>query len=41
MISHLADVPFFLDELAELHAAEWKHLYAEWNVESARAEFLD
>ena len=41
MISHLADVPFFLDELAELHAAEWKHLYADWDVEAARAEFLD
>ena len=40
MISHLADVPFFLDELAELHAAEWKHLYADWDVQSARAEFL-
>jgi GNAT superfamily N-acetyltransferase len=41
MISHLADVPFFLDELADLHAAEWKHLYADWDVQSARAEFLD
>ena len=41
MISHLADVPFFLDELADLHAAEWKHLYADWDVEAARAEFLD
>ena len=41
MISHLADVPFFLDELAALHAAEWKHLYADWDVEAARAEFLD
>ena len=40
MISHLADVPFFLDELADLHAAEWKHLYADWDVQSARAEFL-
>ncbi len=35
MISHLADVPFFLDELAALHAAEWKHLYADWDVQSA------
>jgi len=41
MISHLADVPFFLDELADLHAAEWKHLYADWDVQSAHAEFLD
>ena len=41
MISHLADVPFFLDELAALHAAEWKHFYADWDVEAARAEFLD
>jgi GNAT superfamily N-acetyltransferase len=41
MISHLADVPFFLDELAALHAAEWKHLYADWDVQSARGEFLD
>jgi len=24
-----------------LHAAEWKHLYADWDVQSARAEFLD
>ena len=40
-ISHLADVPFFLDELAALHAAEWKHLYTDWDVQSARAEFLD
>ena len=41
MISHLADVPFFLDELADLHAAEWKRLYADWDVQSACAEFLD
>ena len=41
MISHLADVPFFLDELAALHTAEWKHLYVDWDVEAARAEFLD
>ena len=40
-ISCLADVPFFLDELAALHAAEWKHLYTDWDVQSARAEFLD
>ena len=40
-ISHLADVPFFLDELVELHTKEWKHLYADWGVQSARAEFLD
>ena len=40
-ISHLADVPFFLDKLAALHTAEWKHLYADWDVQSARAEFLD
>ena len=41
MISHLADVPFFLDELAELHAAEWKHLYADWDVQAALSEFLN
>ena len=41
MILHLADVPFFLDELAGLCAAEWKHLDADWEVEAARAEFLD
>lgn len=41
MISHLADVPFFRDELATLHAAEWKHLYAEWDERSALAEFLN
>ena len=32
---------FFLDKLADLHAAEWKHLYADWDVQSAHAEFLD
>ena len=41
MISHLADVPFFLDKLAALHTAEWKHLYVDWDVEAARAEFSD
>ena len=41
MISHLADVPFFRDELAALHAAEWKHLYADWDVQNALAEFLN
>jgi len=41
MISHLADAPFFLDELAALHAAEWKHLYADWDERSALAEFLN
>ena len=41
MISHIADVPFFLDELAALHAAEWKHLYADWDERSALAEFLN
>jgi GNAT superfamily N-acetyltransferase len=40
MISHLADVPFFLDELAGLHVAEWGHLYSGWCVEAVRAEFL-
>ncbi len=41
MISQLADVPFFRDELATLHAAEWKHLYADWDERSALAEFLN
>ena len=41
MISHLADVPFFRDELAALHAAEWKHLYADWDLQTALAEFLN
>jgi GNAT superfamily N-acetyltransferase len=41
MISHLADVPFFRDELAALHAAEWKHLYADWDAQTAVAEFLN
>ena len=41
MISHLADVSFFRDELAALHAAEWKHLYADWDVQAALAEFLN
>ena len=40
MISHLADVPFFRDELAALHAAEWKHLYAGWDSQTAGEEFL-
>ena len=41
MISHLVDVPFFRDELAALHAAEWKHLYADWDLQTALAEFLN
>ena len=41
MISHLADVPFFRDELAALHTAEWKHLYADWDEHAALAEFLN
>jgi GNAT superfamily N-acetyltransferase len=41
MISHLADVSFFRDELASLHAAEWKHLYADWDEHAALAEFLN
>jgi GNAT superfamily N-acetyltransferase len=41
MISHLADVSFFRDELAALHAAEWKHLYADWDEQTALAEFLN
>jgi len=41
MISHLAGVPFFRDELAALHAAEWKHLYADWDVQAALTEFLN
>ena len=40
MISFLADVPFFVDQLAELHAREWEHLYPDWNFSKARAEFL-
>jgi hypothetical protein len=40
MISHFADVPFFLDELAGLHAAEWGHLYTDWGAEAVRAELL-
>jgi len=40
MISFFADVPFFLDELASLHAAEWGHLYADWDAETVRAELL-
>ncbi len=41
MISHLADVPFFRNGLAALHAAEWKHLYANWDSQTALAEFLN
>jgi GNAT superfamily N-acetyltransferase len=40
MISHFADVPFFLDELAGLHAAEWGHLYTDWGAEALCAELL-
>jgi len=40
MISHLANVPFFREELAALHAAEWKHLYAGWDSQAACEEFL-
>ena len=40
MISHLADVPFFRNQLGALHAAEWKHLYADWDAQAALAEFL-
>jgi GNAT superfamily N-acetyltransferase len=40
MVSHLANVPFFRDELAALHAAEWKHLYSGWDSQTAREEFL-
>ena len=41
MISHLADVSFFRNELAALHAAEWKHLYTDWDEHAALAEFLN
>ncbi len=41
MISQLANVPFFRNELAALHAAEWKHLYADWDEHAALAEFLN
>jgi len=41
MISQLENVPFFRNELAALHAAEWKHLYADWDERSALAEFLN
>lgn len=41
MISHLADVPFFLDELAALHAEEWKHFYANFGAQAALSEFLN
>jgi len=41
MISHLADVPFFREELAALHATEWKHLYADWGAQAALSEFLN
>jgi GNAT superfamily N-acetyltransferase len=40
MISFFTDVPFLLDELASLHAAEWGHLYADWGAETVRAELL-
>jgi GNAT superfamily N-acetyltransferase len=41
MISHLADVSLFRDELAALHAVQWKHLYADWDAQTAVAEFLN
>jgi len=40
MISFLADVPFFLDQLAELHVREWGHLYPDRDFSQTRAEFL-
>lgn len=30
----------FLDDLADLHVAEWGHLYSGWGVEAVRSEFL-
>ena len=40
MISFLADVPYFLDQLAKLHGQEWGHLYPDWDFSKARSEFL-
>ena len=38
-ISRLCEIPSFAPALAEAHAREWGHLYANWNQETALADF--
>ena len=38
-LSRLCEVPWFAPALAEAHAWEWGHLYANWNQETALADF--
>lgn len=38
-IDYLKNNPVFESRLAELSGAEWQHLYADWDRESARREF--
>ena len=38
-VSRLCEVPSFAPALAEAHAREWGHLYANWNQETALADF--
>ena len=38
-LSRLCEVPWFAPALAEAHAREWGHLYAQWNQETALADF--
>lgn len=40
-IRFLADVPEHVDQLADWHHAQWRHLFEEWTHEVARAELLD
>lgn len=39
MLSHLLHHPQWIVPLAELHAQAWSHLYTDWNVTTAAAEF--
>jgi len=38
-ISHLCDVRLFAPFLADAHAREWGHLYANWNQDTALDDF--
>ena len=38
-ISRLCEAPSFVPALAKAHAREWGHLYANWNQETALADF--
>jgi N-acetylglutamate synthase-like GNAT family acetyltransferase len=40
-IRFLADVPEHVDQLADWHHAQWRHLFEDWTHEVARTELLD